>query len=82
MPSMNNQQIAEKAQELLECLGMWGIDYRDGVKIVRKMREKIQLMTSLPNPLEGTGLKPLIGDEEDRQANIRQRLFHEPKGEA
>lgn len=79
---MNNKEIKGKARELLECLGMWGIPIEDARKICKEMLSQSLVLKETPNPLAGTGLKALTGDDDDRANLIRSRIFHEPQGEA
>ena len=79
---MNDKQIREKAKELIECMGMWNIRLGDCRKICDEMLRQSILLKEMPNPLAGTGLKALTGNDEDKADLIRQRIFHEPKGSA
>ena len=73
---LSRREREEKARELLEVFGMWGIEKGDAISICSLMIEQARKLKSekIVNILEGSGLKVAGPDDE----TIRQRIFHEP----
>lgn len=67
---MTPSEISEKADELIGCLGLWGINVKDALEISHTMRMRLKILTSMP-----VGIP--IADSEQEETN-RQRINHEP----
>lgn len=76
---MTNDERRNKAIEIIEVMGMWGIGLDDCKRIVKAMEAKLAVITIMPNPLSGTGLRPVKQFEKGlSESQVRQRIFHEP----
>lgn len=79
---MTKDERANKADELIGCLGMWGISVADAQSIAYTMVMKLKKLKVMPNILEGTGMVPITSLEQEQNSLVRSRIFHEPQGEA
>lgn len=63
---MTKEEIDTKADELIQCLGIWEIEVHDAHRIAVAMSRKLDTMAvngeTVPNPLAGTGLVGLPGN--------------------
>lgn len=79
---MTNEERKNKANELIGCLGMWGISLDDSKAIVYTMKMQLAKLKVMPNPLAGTGIVPITDESQEQNALNRSRIFHEPQGGA
>lgn len=74
---MTNNQVDEKADELLQVMSLWGIDRSTTATIFYRAFKKAQTISSAKYKSIAGGMHST--DQED---TVRGRVFHEPKGEA
>lgn len=67
---MTPSEISEKVDELIGCLGIWGVSLKDALEISYTMRMRLKTLTSMP-----VGI-PIVDSEQE--AKNRQRVNHEP----